>query len=170
MLQLYQLIQKHRKTIRMQIHFRVLNGSKIREPNRTEPKTEPNRTDEKTEILPTNYIDSKNCCEWLFTSFGFQFGSKILEMPWGIHISKVSVRFSSVLNSVQLGFRFDFRFRTFSNCCNNKLFTLTWWMKNNSQTNYFNFSSVRESANRTEPNRKPNRTENRRKKPNRWRL
>ena len=102
---------------------RVLNGSKIREPNRTENRTEPNRnrTDEKTEILPTNYIDSKNCCECFFTSFGFQFGSKILEMPWGIHISKVSVPFSSVLNSIQLGFRVDFRFRAFSNCCNNEI-------------------------------------------------
>ena len=30
-------------------------------------------------------------------------------------------------------------------------------MKNYSQTNYFNFSSVRESANRTEPKTEPNR-------------
>ena len=35
---------------------RVLNGSKIREPNRTEPKTEPNRTETEPMKKPKFYL------------------------------------------------------------------------------------------------------------------
>ena len=98
--------------------------------------------------------------------WSFWFGSKILEMPWGMNISKVSARFSSVLNSLQFSLRFDFRFRAFLNCCNNKIVYLNLvneelselW--SNKLFQFFIGSRICE----------PNRTENRRKKPNRWEL
>ena len=145
---------------------RVLNGLKICEPNRTETKTEPNRWKNRKFTYKLHWKWKL----WWMTLFLFRFSvrvSNILQMFRGIHISKVSVPFSSVLNSLQFRFRFDFRFRAFSNCCKNEIvyFNLVneeLWP--NKLFQFFIGSRI------CEPNRKPNRTENRRKKPNRWEL
>ena len=83
--------------------------------------------------------------------------SKILQMLWSIRICKVLVRFSSVLNSLQSGFRFDCRFKAFLNRCNNKIvyFNLVYeelW--SNKVFQFFIGSRICE-PNRTEPNREP---------------
>ena len=148
--------------------FRVLNGSKIREPNRTEP----NRTETEPMKKPKFYLQIILTVKIVVNEYlslsvfrSVQRFSKYLEE---FILVRFSVRFSSVLNSVQLGFRFNFWFRLFLSVAITKWLTLTLSMKSDGQPNYFNFHRFENL--RTEPKTEPNRTENRRKKPNRWEL